>query len=569
MKRLTIVATLALSVAIAPAALACETCGKKAAQPDAATVAAPAGPVEPLETLTFVTAATGSAEPEGIPVTFEAERVEAVDDDEAGYVVATGKVRALYDGITLTADGVQFDRATMRGEASGSVRISQGIYHLKAERIKFDLAKRTIDADDWQATIERQAWFGGRRLHFAEDLAYSEDVRVSPCAQEDPGYWFSGDRLDWYPKRKAWNLSGRWVKVVVGGVPVMVIPYFVATIGQAAQRFSFNLPDTKIDATVGFNDAQGIFIDSRTPYQLGPDMPGAVPVRIMSARGVSAGVIQDFPAPAGAHGRFDANYTQYFPWLTPDAGRQGPHANLSFAKDWSGARSVMNVGYRVDVGRRNDEQYQVDPGGFPVHRLPEITTTWQSQSLGPVTIGPSVRAGYIFEENSGVGSGVMSANLALGLPSWNPNDFWSTGFYGGASAAYYTGTRSQSILSLGMGNTQRWAPWLTTNFNLETQPVLKTGGGEGTPFVHDRATAVDRITLGSNLSIYGPWSLGAGAWWTRTYEKPIALDSFGMGDLWFSLRYTVNCLGFGLTFRPPRPGQPYTQFSFDYQLAGF
>lgn len=568
MKRLIVAAMVALSLAIAPAAWACESCGKKPA-PEATAAAVPPAPTGPLEKFAFVAAATQSAEPEGVPVTLEAERVEAVDD-EAGYVVAAGKVRAVYDGITLTADGIRFDRATMRGEASGSVRVVQGIYHLKAERIQFDLAKRTIDADDWQATIERQAWFGGKRLHFAEDLAYSEDVRVSPCAQEDPGYWFSGDRLDWYPKRASWNLSGRWVKVVVGGVPVMIIPYFVATIGQAAQRFSFNLPDTKIDATVGFNDAQGIFVDSRTPYQLGPDMPGAVPVRIMSSRGVSAGVIQDFPAPAEVHGRFDANYTQYFPWIElrqpDDKGRQGPHANLSFAKDWGGAKSIMNVGYRVDVGRRNDEQYQVDPGGFPVHRLPEVTTTWQSFSLGPVTLGPSARAGYIFEENSGVGSGVMSTNLSMGLPSWNPNAFWSTGFYGGANAAYYTGDRSQSILSFGVGNAQRWAPWLTTNFNLETQPVLRTGAGEGTPFLHDKATAVDRVVVGSNLSIYGPWGLGGGAWWARSHAPN---STFGMGDLWFSLRYAVNCLSLGVTFRPPRPGQPFTQFSFDYQLAGF
>ncbi|HEY9898023.1 MAG TPA: hypothetical protein V6D00_02470 [Pantanalinema sp.] len=564
MRRLAVGFALALSVATAPGAWACESCPKNPASE--APAAVPVAPTEPLEEIAFVAAATPSADPEALLVTLEAERVEAVDD-EAGYVTATGKVRAVYDGITLTADGIHFDRVTMRGEASGSVRLSQGIHHLKAERIRFDLATRTIDADDWQATIERQAWFGGRRLHFTPDLAYSEDVRVSPCAQEDPGYWFAGDRLDWYPKRKTWNLSGRWVKAVVGGVPVMVIPYFVATIGQAAQRFSVGLQDTRIDANVGFNDAQGIFVDSRTPYQLGPDMPGAVPVRVMSSRGVSAGVIQDFPAPAEAHGRFDANYTQYFPWLTPDKGRQGPHANLSFTKDWGGARSIMNVGYRVDVGRRNDEQYQVDPGGFPVHRLPELTTTWPAVSLGPVTLGPSVRAGYIFEENSGTGSGVTSAGLSLGLPSWNPNAFWSTGFYGGASTAYYTGDRSQSVLSLGMGNAQRWAPWFTTNFNLETQPVYKTGGG--TPFLHDGATAVDRVVVGSNLNIYGPWSLGSGAWWARNYDKPFAVDSFGMGDLWFGLRYAVNCLSLGVTFRPPRPGQPFTQFSFDYQLAGF
>lgn len=556
-----------MSVAIAPAAWACESCKKKPA-PEAP-AAVPAVSTEPLEKIEFMAAATASAAPEGLFVTLEAERVEAVDDED-GYVTATGKVRAEYDGITLTADGVRFDRSTMRGEASGSVRVSQGIYHLKADRIQFDLAKRTIDANDWQATIEHQAWFGGRRLHFAEDLTYSEDVRVSPCAQEDPGYWFSGDRLEWLPKRSSWNLSGRWVKVVVGGVPVMVIPYFVATIGQEAWKMRLNLPETKLDATVGFNDAQGVFVDARAPYHLGPEMPGSIPVRVMSSRGVSAGVIQDFPTLEGVSGRFDANYTQYFPWIpinpgTPDQGRQGPHANLSLAKDWGGARSVMNVGYRVDVGRRTDEQYQVDPGGFPVHRLPEVTTTWQSQALGPVTLGPSVRAGYLFEENSGVGSGVLSANLHMGLPGWNPNSFWSTGFYGSANAAYYTADRSQSILTLGMGNTQRWTPWLMTNFNLETQPVLKTGAGSGTPFLHDRATALDRLTLGSNLSIYGPWGLGAGAWWTRTHDT----GKVGMGDLWFSLRYAVNCLSLGVTFRPPRPEQPFTQFSFDYQLAGF
>lgn len=513
-------------------------------------------------------AASPSAREE--PLLIEADHLD-IEEDEAGALLARGNVVAWYQDIQVRADAIKIDRGTRLGEALGSVRLDRAPYHLKSERMSFDLGKRTIKADQWQATIDRQGWFGGNALHLADEIAWSEDVRVSPCSHEDPGYWLSADRMDWYPHQASWNLRGSWVRVIVGGLTVLMLPYFAASVGEEAEKRKIRFPDRRIDATVGFDGTQGVYIDSQTPYQLGPGLSGAIPVRLMQNRGIAAGIIQDMPV-LGAKGHFDANYTQYYPWLfndqgqltnPDDAGRQGLHANYSLTKSWgNGVQSIMNMGYRVDVGKRNDLAYQVDPGGYPIHRLPEITTTWPSISLGSISLSPSVRGGYLIEERSNQSSGVLQANLGLGLPGWRPNSFWETSFYGGASACYYTVNRTQSILFLGMANTQHWQPWFSTSFNLETQPVHKTGGNS--PFAYDNATAVDRLFVSSNLKLQGPWTLGVSAFWSREHEKPLAFGSLTQGDLALGLRYAVNCLSLGVTFRPiPQ------QYTFDYQVVTF
>lgn len=500
-----------------------------------------------------------------VPVDFEAESLQF--DEASDSIIASGSVHATYEGFELHAGYLRFDRRTMQGEARGPVHVDYGIYHLRADAMRFDLGRHVADADNWQATIEHQGWFGGTHLHLSDSLIYSEDVRLSPCAHEDPGYWLAGDRLEWYPKQSAWNLRGQWMKVLVGGVPVFVLPFLVASIGAEAARHRIELPQARINANVGFDGAQGLFIDNQAPYQFGPDYPGSVPVRLMSNRGVSAGLVQDFPA-LGTQGHFDSNYTQYFPWLnippgSPDAGREGGHANMSLTKDWGGGtHTVMNLGYRVDVGYRNDRQYQVDPGGFPIHRLPEIITTWPSYKLGMLSLNPTFRTAYLYEDLRGVGSGIVQGTVGLGLPSWHPNAFWETGFYGGLNGNYYFGDRSQSIVFLGVGNQQHWLPWFSTHFNLETQPVYDTG--LGTPFVHDAATPVDRLFVGGDYNVWGPWTLGVNAFWARDYNTGMV----NLGDLAFSVRYNVNCLSFGTTFRPPHDTQPF-QYTFDYNVVSF
>lgn len=508
-------------------------------------------------------AATPPEEP-GTPLTIEAQTLDAVDGPGA-YAEASGSVRATYEDMVLQADYLRFDRVTMQGVARGNVKVDRGVHHLRAREFTFDLRRRTADAVDWQAWIERQGWFGGAKLHLTETLVYSEDARVSPCLTEDPGYWLSGERLEWYPKSKFWNLRGQWVSVVVGGLPVFIIPFFVASIGEEASKRRVQLPEARIDANVGYDGAQGIFLDSRTPYTIAnTSLTGAIPVRVMSGRGVSVGVVQEFGTGIGP-GRFDANYTQYWPWLEADPNRQGPHANTAVTHDWAGgARTVTSLGYRVDVGRRSDTEYQVDPGGYPVHRLPEVVTTWPATSIGPLSLSPSMRGAYLHEVNSTTSAAIVQGGVGFGVPNWRPNDFWESFFYGGANSAYYMGDRSQSILFLGTGSVQRWAPWFSTNFRLESQPVYKTG--LGTPFQHDPATGVDRLFVGSDWRIYGPWSLGASAFWSRLHDDPSG--TLLLGDLAFSFRYTVNCLGFGVTFRPPRGGQQF-QYTFDYQLVSF
>lgn len=514
--------------------------------------------------------ATGSPVAAEVPLEFTADRLE-VDEGGDGYMTAAGQVRIEYQGIVVRAEHLAFDRRTLKGTANGNVRFDFGDYHLKATLLDFDLGQGTARALDYQAIIEKQGWFGGSRLFLTRTLAVSEDARISPCTQEDPGYWLAADRFEWYPQAKNWNLRGQWVRLVVSDVTVFMLPFFAATIGEEARKVKFELPESKIDATVGLDGAQGLFIDSQARYELTPDLAGTLPLRVMSNRGLSIGINQPFPTRLG-EARLNANYTQHWPWFYDqklvDWGRQGMHANLNLAHDWGGARTTVDFGYRVDVGFRSDTAYQVDPGGNPIYRLPEINTSWPAVTLGPVALSPSLRMGYVFEESSKAGAGVLAGGLGFNVAPWTPAPWWSSSFYGGTGSSYYLSDRSQSVLFLGLNNAQQWSPDFSTSFSLESQPVLTTASGS--PFNYDRTSGFDRVGLGANLHVFGPWSLGAGSFWARSHDpkKQLSLADFALGDLWFSVRYNVNCLGLGVTFRPPRGGSPF-QYFFDYNLVYF
>lgn len=524
--------------------------------------------IAPALILTLVLPQPAFAQETGHSLSISADRQES---NEAGVLKARGHVIVTYQGMNLHADAFRFDRTTGQGEASGSVLFDQSPYHLEADRISFDLPKRTLIADQWRAIIDQQGQFKGKQLHVTPKRTWGQAVFFTPCLHEHPGYWLSAKRLDWYPQRTDWNLHGQWVQLLVSKVPILTLPFFSASVGEAAAKRRIKLPDRHIDASFGFDGDQGAFIDSQTRYQLAPGLTGTLPIRLMQNRGLSAGINQDLPM-QGMRAHFDGNYTQYFPWIpvlpgTDDSGRQGAHANLALTKDWgSGIQSILSMGYRVDVGRRNDMAYQEDPGGYPVDHLPDLTTTFPSLGAGPFSLSPSLRAGYLIEERSGNSSGVFQGNVGLGLSAWHPNAFWNTAFYGNASSCYYHANRSQSVFLLGMSNSQQWTPWLGTRFGFETQPVLTTGGG--TLFLYDKATGVDRILVGSNLQLFGPWTFGVNAFWARSQNDPLMLSRFLLGDFAIGVHYSVNCLSVGATFRPPLNGQPF-QFTFDYHLASF
>ncbi len=494
-----------------------------------------------------------------------------------------GHVKARYGAFVLSADRLEYRRGDQKGSAEGIVTLERGYYHLRCKGLTFDLRRRVADATEWQALVEKQVWLGGLRLHLTPDLVVSEDARVSPCLQVDPGYWLSGERFEWSPTRQRWNFRGDWVSVVVGGVPILKLPFLVATVGEGARQGN-DLLKTR-DLELGFNGVQGVTLDGKLGFQLG-ERPFQLPIRVMSGRGVAVGLSEALRSDLGEW-RLDGNFTQYWPWLTPatgsvDAGRAGGHVNASWNAASGPLQSTVNLGYRVDLGRRNDLEYQVDPSGFPVHKVPEVQLNWQGLASGGWSLSPALRAGYLIEEMIGNGAVLVQGGLGLGMPAWQAPGGWVVQPYGNASSTAYGALQlqgrptptllgsSQSVLSMGVQGAWAWEDLLRFRLMLESQPVFVTGdaGVTGTPFVHDRASSIDRVLTDVRLHVWGPWSTGVLAWWARPSVWTSADAPFTLGDLAFRVEYGVNCLGLALTLRPPRGLQPF-QATFDYNVAAF
>jgi hypothetical protein len=510
-------------------------------------------------------------------ILIEADHLE--DDDQMGWIRASGNVRATYRDFVLSADQLEYRPGDSRGSAAGAVCLERGAYHLRCASFAFDLAAQAADAREWQALVEKQVWLGGGRLHLTPELVVSEEARISPCLQVDPGYWFAGERFEWAPGKRLWNFRGDWVSVVVSGLTVFKLPFLVATIGEEARRRTQDLRAR--DLEFGYNGAQGVTLDSKVGFQVG-DRGMQLPIRVMSGRGLALGLAETFRTDAGDW-RLDGNYTQYWPWLTPasasaDAGRAGGHLNGSWAMASGSMQTVLNLGYRVDLGLRNDREYQVDPSGFPVHKVPELLMSWNGIGRDGWSLAPSLRTGYLHEDLFGNGAFVLQGNLGLGLPAWQGPGGWSVQPYAGAVSTAYgavqrggAATRavtasSQNTINLGLLNAWSWGDSLSIRLSLDSQPVFLTAGGS--PFVHDRASGVDRILTDLRWHVWGPWSTGVSMWWARPHDQPWQISSYALGDLAYRLEYGVNCLGFGLSLRPPRGLQPF-QATFDYNLVAF
>ena|GEM_PF-1664658 len=576
---------------LARPALACDSCPPAAvagAATASSTVATGSSSVQSPQTwLLPLVQAPGSlpGDPdEGrdeIQVLLEADHLE--EDEQSGVVLAVGHVKARYGEFVLSADRLEYHRDESRGTAAGVVTLERGVYHLRCTDLTFDLGRRVADARDWQALVEKQVWLGGLRLHLAPDLVVSEDARISPCLQVDPGYWFAGERFEWSPARKSWNFRGDWVSVVVAGLTVLKLPYLVATVGDGARQGNDALKAR--DLSLGYNGVQGVTLDGRMTFQVS-ERPIQLPVRVMSGRGVALGLSESIRNDLGEW-RLDGNFTQYWPWLMPasgsvDAGRAGGHLNAAWLAESGPLRSSVNVGYRVDLGRRNDLEYQVDPSGFPVHKLPEVSLSWQGMASEGWSLVPSLRTGYLIEEMIGNGALLLQGGLSLGMPAWQAPGGWMIQPYGGASATAYGATllqgkpmsalqgSSQSVVSLGVQSTWNWADWLQFRLMLESQPVTVTGNGlvSGTPFVHDRASSVERVLTDLRLHVWGPWSTGIMAWWARPSSLTAGDSPFMLGDLAYRIEYGLNCLGLAVTMRPPRGQQPF-QATFDYNVVAF
>lgn len=510
----------------------------------------------------------------------QADRIEV--DMDAEVVRAKGNVRAAYRDYTLHAGDLWFDAEHDRGVASGGIGLRIGGYALESDRLEFDIRNEQALSGPWNGYVLGRGRFGGEFLFLSPAYAYASRSTFSPCLADDPGYFLSSDKFEWFPFNGKQHFEGKDVVINVSGASIARLPSFNASIDPREEEREQQRGGRAVDTKMGYNAYDGAFATGTGKFKLAEGHVGTLPVRLTQGRGLSLGTTQSL---AWNQWTFngDATYQTYF-----KGGSSGPRANFGASTSLPRGPSLsLGLGYRTEIA------------GIAVHRLPELTLGYPVVPLGPVTLSVTSRAGYLLEnlvveqardanpfamdtEKVTTRAFTVGHRAVVSPAAWRPNSFWESQVYVGGSVSNYLLQDEklelsrqgghQAVGTVGLRNTQWWNGILSTQIGFEANRK----DGES-PFVHDRLPANDLVSAGATVQLSPRWSTSVG---TLYYRQPGGL-SFKQNDVSFRVAYSAPCLSWAASLQiqswdPSTPDSrgllgalaARTAVSFDYSFGG-
>lgn len=213
-------------------------------------------------------------------VALQADRV--VNDDNTGILTAEGAVEARYQGRTLRAAKLTYDRNTRRIRASGGVQITDPDGMVRsAEEMDLD---ETLN--EGVATRFGAVFPGGgtaaatgaiRRADGANELREAVYTACPICKDKDgpgPTWTLSSRRAVQNPQSQM--IEYRDVVLQFGAVPVLYLPYFAHPDPSAGPRSGFLPPD------IGQNRRLGAFYEQPHYWRIAGDQDMTLSPRIHS-----------------------------------------------------------------------------------------------------------------------------------------------------------------------------------------------------------------------------------------------------------------------------------------------
>ncbi len=513
-------------------------------------------------------AASGSSQPGGEDtLDIQADRIEVDLDGEI--IRAKGSVKAMYQDYSLLAGDLWYDGEHDRGLASGGITLQIRGYQLESDRLEFDIRNEQALAGPWNGQVAGRGRFGGEFMFLSPAYAYASKATYSPCVADDPGYFLSSNKFEWFPFDGKQHFEGKDVTVHVSGAPLATLPTFSASINPREEERERQRGGRAVDTKMGYNAYDGAFAAGTGKFKLVEGHTGTLPVRLTQGRGLSVGTTQSFTwNQVTLNG--DANYQTHF-----RGGSSGPRANL-------GASTTLPRGPNLSLGMG----YRTDIAGIAVHRLPEASVGYPTVPLGALSLTASSRFGFLLEnlvtkqaqddnpfsmdtEKIMTRAFTVGHRAVLSPAAWKPNGFWESQVYLGGSVANYLlvdakGEMSrqgehQAVGSLGLRNTQWWNQVLSTQIGFEAN---RTHGAS--PFVHDRVFGNDLISAGATIQLTPRWATSLG---TLYYRDPGGALGFKQSDVSLRLAYNAPCLSWAVSLQV-QSWAPFTPaLSFDYNFG--
>lgn len=496
-----------------------------------------------------------------------ADRVEVDLDGEV--FRAKGNVRATYLDYNLNAGDLWYDAQHDRGLASGGIDLRIRGYALQSDRFEFDIRNEQALIGPWNGYVAGRGRFTGQFLFLSPAYAYASKSTYSPCLADDPGYFLSSEKFEWFPFNRKQHFEGKDVVINVSGATVARVPSFNASI-EERQEEEKQSGGRAVDTKMGYNAYEGAFASGTGKFSVAEGHTGTLPVRVTQGRGLWLGTTQTFNWNQWTLNG-DATYQTHF-----KGGSSGPRANIGAVTAMPGGPSLsVGLGYRTEIA------------GIAVHRLPELTLGYPTVALGPVSLSVASRMGYLLEnlitettreehpfamdtEEVKTRAFTVGHRAVLSPPAWRPNSFWESQVYLGGSVSNYVLQNERFEMSrqgehqaagtLGLRNTQWWNPSFSTQIGFEANRKQ----GES-PFVHDRLPANDLLSAGATVQLSPRWSASIG---TLYYRSPDHF-AFKQNDVSFRVAYNAPCLSWAATLQVQSWSPVFTPaLSFDYHFGG-
>jgi LPS-assembly protein len=211
-------------------------------------------------------------------------------------IIATGNVRIIWQGMTLTADKATYNRKTRVLYATGNVVAKKGDETLKGKSISLDMdtGRGELEKGELKSTTSNITFIGEKITRINDNEIDLTTTELTTCDFPDPSWKFSADQLN---VNLLGYAVGRGVTFYVKDVPVLYLPWMAFPVVRGRET-------GLLFPRVGYSSNRGAQLDIPLYLVISPSQDLQLDLDIETKRGVGTGVDYRYIRTRGSEGHF-------------------------------------------------------------------------------------------------------------------------------------------------------------------------------------------------------------------------------------------------------------------------
>jgi LPS-assembly protein len=209
---------------------------------------------------------------------------------------ATGNVRIIWQGMTLTSDKAIYYRKTRILYATGNVIVKKGDETMKGKAITLDMdtGHGELEKGVLNSTTSNMTFIGEKVTRINDNESVFITTEFTTCDLPDPSWKFRADRLD---VNLLGYAIGRGVTFYVRDVPVLYLPWMAFPVVRE-RKSGLLLPK------VGYSPNHGVQLDIPLYLVISPSQDLQLDLDMETRRGFGTGVDYRYIRSRGSEGLF-------------------------------------------------------------------------------------------------------------------------------------------------------------------------------------------------------------------------------------------------------------------------